>query len=131
MAGWVWLFLVCPRLLLCRLVLFLLLVCGCVFRVLFVCLVFCGVLWCCGGGRVVVGVGGARVVMLLGFGSGSGFVVLRVWGCRGCWIPSGWGAAWAVVSVVGDSLGGAAWVFEVSVDGFGGAVAGVGVFEVG
>ena len=40
-------------------------------------------------------------------------------------------AASAVVSVVDESLGDAAEVFEASVDGFGGAVAGVGVVEVG
>ena len=40
-------------------------------------------------------------------------------------------AAKAVVSVVDESLGDAAEVFEASVDGFGGAVAGVGVVEVG
>ena len=40
-------------------------------------------------------------------------------------------AASAVVSVVDESLGDAAEVFEASVDGFGGAVAGVGAVEVG
>ena len=36
-----------------------------------------------------------------------------------------------VVGEVSESLGDAAEVFEASVDGFGGAVAGVGVVEVG
>ena len=40
-------------------------------------------------------------------------------------------AASAVVSVVDESLGDAAEVFEASVDGFGGAACGVGVVEVG
>jgi lipoprotein len=35
-----------------------LVVCGCVFRALFVCLVCRGVLWCCGGGRVLLGLMG-------------------------------------------------------------------------